>query len=173
MVVWIIGLSGSGKSTLANEVMTIAKRTKSNVVLLDGDAIREIFGNDLGHTLEDRKKNAWRICQLGKFLSDQGVHVVVSILSLFPETRQWNRDQLKSYFEVYIDAPLDQLQARDSKGIYGRYARGETKNVAGLDLDFPVPSHADLVIKNAAGREALLAHAQVIAARLTASSEGQ
>ena len=54
MVIWIIGLSGSGKTTLANEVVTIIRRTKKNVVLIDGDVVREVFDNDLGYTIEDR-----------------------------------------------------------------------------------------------------------------------
>ena len=91
MVVWIIGLSGSGKSTLANELVARANEVNGNTILLDGDFVREMFDNDLGHSLADRKKNAARICQLGKFLSDQGLNVVAAILSLFPESRDWNR----------------------------------------------------------------------------------
>ena len=70
MVVWIIGLSGSGKSTLANEVVSRANKIHRNTILLDGDVVREMFGNDLGYSVEDRKKNALRICQLGRFLSE-------------------------------------------------------------------------------------------------------
>ena len=55
MIVWIIGLSGSGKTTLANEVTTILRSKNKKVVLIDGDQIRELYGNDLGHDLKDRK----------------------------------------------------------------------------------------------------------------------
>ena len=48
MVVWIIGLSGSGKTTLAKEVYAQTRESLSNVVLLDGDTIRDMFDNDLG-----------------------------------------------------------------------------------------------------------------------------
>lgn len=58
MVVWLIGLSGAGKSTLANEIVAGANRECKNTILLDGDVIREIFGNDLGYSMEDRLKNA-------------------------------------------------------------------------------------------------------------------
>ncbi|SVE50480.1 uncharacterized protein METZ01_LOCUS503334, partial [marine metagenome] len=57
MVIWIIGLSGAGKTTLAKEVVAKIGSSKTNVVLIDGDIIREVFGNDLGHTLEDRRQN--------------------------------------------------------------------------------------------------------------------
>ena len=49
MVIWLIGLSGSGKSTLANEIVTGANRGGSSTILLDGDVVREIFGNDLDY----------------------------------------------------------------------------------------------------------------------------
>jgi adenylylsulfate kinase len=165
MVVWIIGLSGAGKTTLARKVVEELRKSVSNVVLIDGDEIREMFGNDLGHTLADRRRNADRICRLGKFLDDQGIHVVCAILSLFPESREWNRSNLRDYYEVFVDTPLNDLQVRDSKGLYARFARGEISDVAGLDLAFPLPD-AHLVIRNRGSREELLGHAPRIADRI-------
>ncbi|HOO36928.1 MAG TPA: adenylyl-sulfate kinase [Deltaproteobacteria bacterium] len=169
MVVWIIGLSGSGKSTLANAVVAKVRCVQQNIVLLDGDMIREIFGNDLGHTLEDRHRNADRISQLSKFLEDQGVHVVCAILSLFPDSRSWNRQHIKNYFEVFIDAPIDDLIKRDSKGIYRRFQNGEINNVAGMDIEFPKPDCPDLIIENSASLDGLLRYADLIAEKITNS----
>ena len=97
MVVWIIGLSGSGKTTLAEKIIKDANEIGLKPVLIDGDSVRDIFNNDLGYSMEDRLKNAYRICNLGKFLSDQGFCVVCSILSIFPDTRDWNRKNFKNY----------------------------------------------------------------------------
>lgn len=167
MVVWIIGLSGAGKSTLADEVLKEVRKTHQNVVSLDGDMVREAFGNDLGHSMADRLRNAQRICQMGKLLDDQGVHVVCAILSLFPETRAWNRRNLKNYFEVFIDAPIEPLVQRDVKGIYGKFKKGEIKDVAGMDIAFPRPDDAHLIIENTISREELLSFAKPIAERIT------
>lgn len=167
MVVWIIGLSGAGKTTLANEVIAHVRRVQRNVVLIDGDVVREVFGNDLGHTMEDRRTNARRICQLGKLLDDQGINVVCAILSLFPETRSWNRKYLKNYYEVFIDTPMQDLVQRDSKGIYRRFNSGEISDVAGMDIEFPRPDNADLTINNINSREALLGFAPLIAEKIT------
>jgi adenylylsulfate kinase-like enzyme len=163
MVVWIIGLSGAGKSTLANEVVSRVRKNQRAVVLLDGDVVREAFGNDLGYSMEDRLRNAERICQLGKLLDDQGLNVVCAILSIFPKTREWNRRNLRSYREVFIDTPLTDLKARDSKGIYKRFEDGEVRDVAGLDLTFPRPVNAELVIENFGSKQDLLKHAEPIA----------
>jgi len=171
MVVWIIGLSGAGKTTLANEVVAQVRRVQRNVVLIDGDVVREVFGNDLGHTMEDRRTNAKRICQLGKLLDDQDINVVCAILSLFPESRSWNRENLKSYYEVFIDAPMQDLVQRDSKDIYRKFNNGEIRDVAGLDIEFPRPDSADLIIDNNNSRETLLSYAKTIAEKITGDSE--
>ena len=103
MVVWIIGLSGAGKTTLANEVYLQVKNKISNVFLVDGDIIREIFGNDLGHTKEDRLKNSERVSQLCKYLNDQGIHVICAILSIFKESRDWNKKNISDYIKNFIN----------------------------------------------------------------------
>jgi adenylylsulfate kinase-like enzyme len=162
MVVWLIGLSGAGKTTLANKIVREANKASSNTVLIDGDVIRDVFGNDLGYSLDDRRLNAQRICQLGKFLDGQGINVVCAILSIFPETRDWNRQHVKNYFEVFIDTPLNDLVTRDTKGLYGKFNRGEISDVAGMDIEFPTPMHADLVIDNSGSEADLLGYSEEI-----------
>lgn len=162
MVVWIIGLSGAGKTTLAKRVVSGVRVRGRTVVLLDGDEIRDVFGNDLTHDLKGRFQNAQRICRLCALLESQGVDVVCAILSIFPESREWCRRNLQNYYEVFIDTPLDVLQKRDPKGIYRKYERGEISDVAGLDLDFVPPKDPDLLITNNGLEDALLQRAESI-----------
>lgn len=170
MVVWIVGISGAGKTTLAAAVVASARTRGAPVVLVDGDVVREIFGNDLGHTIEDRRRNGDRICRLCKFLDDQQVHVVCAILSLFPETRAWNRRHISNYFEVFIDAPLADVVARDVKGIYGRYHRGEITNVAGMDIAFPEPTDAEIRIHNDGSKDVLMSWVEPIVNHLLSAT---
>lgn len=162
MVVWVIGLSGSGKTTLSKRVVSELRDRGRKVIFLDGDEIRDIFGNDLGYDINSRRLNAERLCNLSAFLESQGIDVVCAILSIFPESREWCRKKLNNYFEVFIDNSLEKLIKRDSKGIYRRFNLGEIDNVAGLDLEFIKPENPDLLIKNNGSLKNLLSFSSQI-----------
>lgn len=148
MVVWLIGMSGAGKTVIGTELHRLMKKELDKVVFLDGDVFREILGNDLGHTVEDRRKSADRVCKMCKFLDENGIHVVAAILSIFPESREWNRQQYNDYFEVFVDVEFEELKRRDSKGLYSAALAGQIKNVVGVDIDFPKPECPDVTILN-------------------------
>lgn len=148
MVLWLIGMSGSGKTTVAEYMYKKLKKRCKNLVLIDGDVLRQIMGNDLGHTVEDRSKNAHRITRLCKFLDSQGINVICAVLSIFHESHEWNRANIKDYFEVFIDTPFNTLVKRDPKGYYKKALKGELKHFVGVDIPFPKPLKPDLVLNN-------------------------
>ena len=148
MVIWLIGLSGAGKTAIGK---ALAKKLKENgrpVVFMDGDIFREIMGNDLGHSIEDRRVNADRVCRYCKYLDKEGVDIVFAILSVFHESQEWNRENIHNYFEIYINISIETLRLRDPKGIYKKVFDGEIKNVVGVDIPFSPPPNADLIIDN-------------------------
>jgi cytidine diphosphoramidate kinase len=148
VIFWIIGLAGAGKTTIAKALYTDLKAKNHSTVLLDGDAIREIMGGDLGFTLEDRRKNGWRICRMCKYLDDQGINVVCATLSQFHEQQAWNREHLSDYYEVFVDVAMEVLIRRDQKGLYSGALAGKITNVVGMDMPFPPPEFPDLTLKN-------------------------
>ena len=133
---------------MASQVVERIRKMNGKVVLLDGDLIRTLFGNDVDHTIEGRRRNAERLSALTKFLADQGIHVVAAVLSIFPEWRRWNRENIPDYSEVYIKASMQTLLRRDIKNLYARAAKGEIVNVVGVDIPFPEPEDSELVIEN-------------------------
>jgi adenylylsulfate kinase len=166
MIMWLIGLSGAGKSTLAEQITAEARQRVPNIALLDGDVMRSVWGNDLGHSLTDRRTNADRLCRLGAYLETQNIHAVCAVLSLFEESRQWNRDNLKNYYEVYIKAPLDDLVRRDVKGLYGQALKKEIE-LPGVTMHFPEPARPDEIIENNRSLDNFLHHGQRLAAMFT------
>ena len=146
MVIWLIGMSGSGKTTLGKELYKHYKSTHQNTVFLDGDILREVWGDSLGHSIAARRVNAHRMSHLSQMLDKQGIHVVAAVLSIFPEWQQWNRENLGQYFEIYLDVPMRLLEQRDTKGLYSRARRGELEEVVGIDISFPKPSAPNITL---------------------------
>lgn len=144
-VYWITGLSGSGKSTLCNNFVHYLRSNGKTIVKLDGDELRTIFDNS-GHDRDSRMKLAYKYGQLCRLLSDQGVNVAISTISMFHEIHQWNRSNISGYLEIYLDVPLEVVKLRDPKKIYERAEKGELKHVAGVDLKVETPLNPDIVI---------------------------
>jgi adenylylsulfate kinase len=151
MVIWIVGLSGSGKTTIARSLRNSWINSNPNTVLVDGDEMRQIFRTDQAHVdynVAARRTNAERIVRTCQWLDKQELHVICSILCIFPDILQNNRNNFSDYFEIFLDAPLDQIENDDTKGIYSAGRSGRIKNVVGLDLPFPRPNNSDLTIDN-------------------------
>ena len=108
------------------------KSQQANVILLDGDSLRKIFADEVNFDYECRKNLAMKYSMLSKYLSDQGMIVIIATVSMFHEIRDWNRKNIESYVEVYVKVPLDILISRDQKNLYSKAARGEISNVLGL-----------------------------------------
>jgi len=146
MIIWLIGMSGSGKTTISKELYDALKPQSPNLVYLDGDDFREMFRNDVDHTIDGRRKNAERISHTCQLLDKQGIHVIASVLSIFPDWQAWNREHFQDYFEIFLDIPLDVLIQRDVKNLYARAESGRIPNVVGFDIPFPPPPNPDLTI---------------------------
>lgn len=151
MVVWIVGMSGAGKTALGRKVHSRWQKEAPNTVLVDGDEIRRIFRHDKvadAYSPEGRRRNADRIVEICGWLDSQDINVVCCILCIFPDVLSENRTRFREYFEVFVDASMHTLETRDVKNLYAPARRGETRNVVGVDIPFPRPEQADLLVDN-------------------------
>ena len=151
MIVWVIGLSGAGKSAIGGAVHREMKKDNAATVLIDGDEIRRIFGNDQqakDYSVEGRRRNAQRIRELCAWLDREGIDVVCCILSIFAEHQADNRKLFSDYFEVFVSANFDALVERNPKNLYRLAMAGKEDNVVGVDIEFVPPANPDIVIEN-------------------------
>ncbi len=147
-VYWITGLSGAGKTTLGRALWQRLRAAGRSAIFLDGDMLREVIAEDLGHNLASRRKSAMRNARLCRLLASQGGDVVCPTISMFHEVQRWNRQNIPNYREIYLRVPMDELQRRDAKGIYAAAGRGELSDVVGLDVAAELPEAPDLVLDN-------------------------
>ena len=145
-VIWLCGLAGSGKSTLAMALNERLRAKFDNVIYLDGDESREIFGH-FSYDKNGRIDMAIKRSKLANFLSKQGQIVIVSTISLFNEVYEFNRATLQNYFEVFVECEFDELKRRDQKGLYTKALSGKIANVVGVDIAYDTP-RPNLVLEN-------------------------
>lgn len=145
-VYFFTGLSGAGKTTLGGLFHRRLKEKKDNVVLLDGDQIRPVYNEDIGYSDADRVKGAQRTFRVAKMLADQGIDVVVCSICMYSAVRNWNREQIAAYKEIYIKVRRETLLRRNQKGLYTTGT-----NVVGVDLPFDEPQQPDVVVENDGG----------------------
>ena len=148
MIIWISGLSAAGKTTVGSALTEALRKDGKPVVFLDGDILREVWQDDLGYTLDERRINAKRISYLCRMLDRQGINVVAAVLYPFAEWIAWNRKHADQFFMTLLDVPMTTLEARDPKGLYAGARAGTIKNVVGVDLKFEQAIDSDLVLFN-------------------------
>ena len=146
-VLWFTGLSGAGKTTIALALLPKLLERGIRVERLDGDVVRQSLTKDLGFTKEDRDLNIQRVTFVAKILSRNNVGVLATFMSPYGETRDYVRDEVTNYIEVFVDAPIEVCEERDVKGLYAKYRAGEVKNLNGLDLPYDEPVDPDIHVR--------------------------
>lgn len=144
---WITGLAGSGKTTIGNLLYEYLKSKRDNVVIIDGDIIREIYQNS-DYSNEGRKKLAETSMRLCRMLTEQGIDVVACIIAMYNDIRIWNRNNISNYKEIYLKVDMKELIRRDQKKLYSRAIHGEITDVMGINIPVEEPRMPDLVIDN-------------------------
>ena len=148
-VYWFTGLSGAGKSTIAQGVKRWLEKEKKKVILLDGDTIRSKSNKHLSFSSKDILENNAFITRLCLQCQSQYDYILVSVISPYLQSRQEARRMIgRNYYEVFVQASLDEVIKRDVKGMYKKALKGEIKNFIGFDPDTPYepPKHPEITL---------------------------
>ena len=140
-IIWLTGLSGSGKSTIAVALERKLFDAGRQVFVLDGDIIRTGLCQDLGFSSKDRTENIRRIGEVARIMANSGLCVIVSFISPFRVDRDRVRDAMLEgcFIEVFVNAPLEVCEKRDTKGLYARAIRGEIADFTGISSPYEPP----------------------------------
>ncbi len=117
-----------------------------HVFNLDGDVVRTGLNSDLGYSLDDRRENIRRIAEVARVLYLADVSVIVSAISPIAEARAFARSIIPEgrFVEIFVDAPLEVVEARDTKGLYQRARRGELNDFTGIGSPYEAPKQPDI-----------------------------
>ena len=150
-VLWFTGLSGSGKTTTARRVETLLRERGTRYELLDGDELRNTICKGLGFSREERIENIKRIAYITKLLSRNGVTVLVSAITPYRDMREYLRNEVPGYTEVYVKCSLAECERRDVKGLYVKARSGVLARFTGISDPYDEPTNPDLVIDSENG----------------------
>ena len=147
-MIYMVGRSGSGKTTIANALEAeLKKRGMEHLQVIDGDVIRQQFGDIFGYTYEERMKCNQTVCVVVKYLLDNGVSVILSQVAAYEEMRAKTRERFgKEYIEIYVKCSYEECARRDVKGYYKKQQNGEMENLNGANDTYEIPQNSDIVI---------------------------
>jgi adenylylsulfate kinase len=144
--VWITGLPASGKSTIAAKLIAQLDAQGVDVALLESDELRKIFTPHPRYDPEERDMFYRQMVYVGVLLTQHGIPVVFDATANRRLYREWARQQIPKFVEVYVECPLTTCTARDPKGIYRRAREGEAQTVPGLQAAYEAPEKPEIVL---------------------------
>lgn len=147
VTVWMTGLSGAGKSTIANELEKRLFAMGKHTMLLDGDNVRMGLNKDLGFGEKDRIENIRRIAEVSKLMNSAGLIVLTSFISPYRLDRRRAKEIIgDSFIEVYVNAPLEECERRDVKGLYKAARAGKISDFTGISSPYEEPENPDVMV---------------------------
>jgi adenylylsulfate kinase len=145
--IWFTGLSGAGKSTLSEAIEERLKARGRNIEILDGDIVRTHLSKGLGFSREDRDTNIKRIAFVCGLLTRNGIICISAAIAPYREARQWARQEIGNFVEVYVKCPIEVCRQRDVKGLYKLVDEGKITGFTGVDDPYEEPEHPELVVE--------------------------
>lgn len=141
--VWLTGLPASGKSTIALLIEATLLRTKRPALILDGDTLRHGLSAGLSFDAADRAEAVRRAGEAALLIAESGAIAIASLVSPY----RVDRDRVRArhaqlgipFIEVFIDAPLAVVEARDPKGLYKKARAGEIAVFTGVSDPYEAP----------------------------------
>ena len=148
--VWLTGMSGAGKSTLSGLLAPRLREQGLRVEVLDGDEVREHLSKGLSFSKEDRDINVGRIGFVARLLARNRIVVLTAAISPYRDGRDRVRAEHAAdsvpFVEVYAQASVEALTARDVKGLYKKALAGEIAHFTGISDPYEAPLTPEVTV---------------------------
>jgi adenylylsulfate kinase len=149
LVIWLTGLPGAGKTTLGQALAKHFRHSRQDAVeLLDGDELRQRFPAT-GFDHDGRHQHILRAARLSAEYERGGKLVIVCMISPYSASRAGARAHCSRFVEVFVDAPLEECERRDPKGLYRRARLGEIQQFTGISDPYEPPQSPEVLLKTA------------------------
>lgn len=147
-VIWLTGLSGAGKTTIANNLKNELNNNSIYSIILDGDTIRNGLNSDLDFSEEDRIENIRRASEIAKILCDNGLTTICCFISPTNNLRNLAKNIIgkHNFYEIFVNASIEECIKRDVKGLYKKSLNGELINFSGINSLFEIPENPFLIL---------------------------
>jgi adenylylsulfate kinase len=146
-IIWLTGMKKAGKTTLATQLSQRLAQAGRVVQLLDEDGEAKFLLEGLGSSKDGQAVAVKRFGYTAKAVARAGGIAICSALSPFREPREQLRRESRRFVEIFVDCTIEKLMDRDGKDAYYKKAMvGEITQVAGVDLPYEPPVHAELVL---------------------------
>jgi len=140
------GLPASGKTTLSQMTKERLVEKGLSVELFDGDVIRKQLGNPFGYSPEGRELNLKILGLMAQILNKHGVIAIIAAIAPYRKIRDFLRQTINNYVEIYLDCPVEECIKRDPKGLYKKAMAGEIKEFTGISAPYEKPVNPEIVI---------------------------
>lgn len=145
-VLWMMGPTSAGKTTLAVLLHDHLRAKGRNILHIDGDEIRDMFGPKHGFQSGDRLLVVKFLSYFATKAVNSGTDVLVSALTASDDARTYIRDTIPHLKIGLINCPIEECAARDPKGLYDKAKRGEIDTLIGYNQPYILPENPDIAI---------------------------
>lgn len=146
IAIWLTGLPASGKSTIVAALKPELESLGRVVEVLESDAVRRILTPTPTYSPEERDLFYRALAFMGARLVSHGVTVIFDATANKRAYRDFARNLIPRFVEVWIECPLELAIQRDYKGTYQRGQRGESSTVPGLQDPYEAPMNPEVRI---------------------------
>ncbi|MGV9199371.1 MAG: adenylyl-sulfate kinase [Promethearchaeia archaeon] len=153
--VWLTGLPGSGKSTITESLQILLEEENIPSFILRTDHMREYITPDPKYTDEERQIVYNAFAYTSKLLVEHGNNVIMDGTGNKRKYRALAKKIIPNFLLVFLQCPLKvaierEYQREDTKeapeDIYEKAKKGESQTIPGVQVEYEVPEHPDLVV---------------------------